>query len=119
MKYYKTLTEIMAIDENQEELVQKDWIEITFEEVMEITNPPLSEKEIEAKRISSINLKAGEIIEAKYPIYKQLNITNLLAPYTDQDKEQMKVFIDGIRKIANDSIDNKTALEDINWGGIY
>lgn len=74
-----------------------------------------TDKEKEEQRISLINSKAGELIEAKYPIYKQLNITNLLIPYTDQDREEMRVFIDAIRKIANYSIDNGTALENIDW----
>lgn len=36
MKYYKTQTDIRAIDEGQEFLIQEDWIEITFEEAQVI-----------------------------------------------------------------------------------
>lgn len=33
MKYYKTSTDIRAIEEGQEFLVQADWVEITLDEV--------------------------------------------------------------------------------------
>lgn len=71
--------------------------------------------EIEAQRVLLIKTKASELIESKYSMYKQLNITNLLTPYTEQDKELMKTFIDRIREIANISIDNGADLEDIIW----
>lgn len=121
MKHYKTNNGIMAIGEkgdidgDQTHLVQEDWVEITKEEMLAITNPPKTEEELEAIRIGTINQKAGEIIESKYPIYKQLNITNLLAPYTIEDRDEMKAFIDDIRTLANNAVESKTALEDIDW----
>ena len=42
-------------------------------------------------------------------------ITNLLTPCMELDRVEMKVFIDWIRKIANDSIDKGTALDSIDW----
>lgn len=71
MKYYKTKTEIRAIDSDQEFLVEKDWVEITIEEVMEITNPPLSAEEI----------KQGEI--AKWKSERDIKVQNIEVTYKD------------------------------------
>lgn len=71
--------------------------------------------DMESERVSKINKQAREEIEKEYPIYKQLNITNLLTPYTVEHYNEMKTFIDGIRKIANDSIDNKIETDVIDW----
>lgn len=114
--YYKN-KENQPYYEPSQSIIERDGlVEITEEEfnkiVYEINNPPITEEQ----RVSSINTKAGEIIEAKYPIYKQLNITNLLTPYTEQDREEAKAFIDAIIKISNDSIDNGITLENIDWG---
>lgn len=114
--YYKDKQNKPYYEPSKEIIKRYDLIEITKEEfeqiVYEINNPPITEEQ----RVALINSKAGELIEAKYPIYKQLNITNLLTPYTEQDREEMKAFIDAIRNISNESESNGTALEDINWG---
>ena len=58
MKYYKTQNEIRAIgqegdiDGDQSKLVQKDWIEISYEEMMEITNPLKEPEQIKVKTIT-------------------------------------------------------------------
>jgi hypothetical protein len=44
----------------------------------------------EQQRINQIEAKCNQVIEAVYPIYKQLNITNLLTPYTEEDREIRK-----------------------------
>jgi len=72
----------------------------------------------ESFRISLINLKSSEIIENKYPIYRQINITNLLTPYTALDKDEMCMFIDTVRGIARDAKTNGTLYNDINWAGL-
>ena len=74
-----------------------------------------TDKQGEKQRIQQIEAKCNQVIEADYPIYKQINITNLLTPYTDEDKEVMKVFIDSKRAICHKAIDDGTKVEDINW----
>ncbi len=62
-----------------------------FEQIVyDINNPPLTEEQ----RIQQIESKCNQLIEAVYPIYKQINITNLLTPYTEEDRKTMKAFID-------------------------
>lgn len=68
--------------------------------------------------IASINNKAGIIITAKYPIYKQSNITLLLTPYTQADLDAMKVFIESVRTIANVAVDNGTPADQVDWAGL-
>lgn len=70
-------------------------------------------EEIEAQRIASIKAKAKEIIEEKYPLYKQNNI--LMSGIT-ADISNMNQYITSIRNISNESEVNGTALVDINWG---
>ena len=71
----------------------------------------------EQQRIHQIETKCNQVIEAVYPIYKQINITNLLTPYTEEDREVMKTFIDSKRVICHKAIADGTKPEDINWEG--
>lgn len=131
MKYYKTQNGIRAIGEKgdidgvQSKLVQKDWIEISYDEMMEIINPAKSEEVLEQERIDAINQKANEIIEAKYPLYKQLNIRGKLLKdedtgehYNDTDIEIMNMFIDTVRGIAKQSKSDGTSADEVNWAGL-
>ena len=68
--------------------------------------------------IASINNKAGTIITSKYPLYKQINITLLLHPYTQADLDAMKVFIESVRTIANTAVDNGTPADQVDWAGL-
>lgn len=94
---------------------QDGYVEITKEEfeqiVYEINNPPLTEEQ----RIRQIESKCNQAIESVYPIYKQINITNLLTPYTEQDRDNMKSFIDSKRAICHKAIAEGTEPENINW----
>ena len=69
----------------------------------------------EQQRINQIETKCNQVIEAVYPIYKQINITNLLTPYTEQDRDTMKVFIDNKRAICHQAIANGTKIEDVDF----
>ena len=69
----------------------------------------------EEQRIQQIEAKCNQAIEAIYPIYKQINITNLLTPYTEEDRDIMKSFIDSKRAICHKAITDGTSVEDINW----
>ena len=74
-----------------------------------------TDEQREQQRIQEIETKCNQVIEAVYPIYKQINITNLLTPYTEQDREVMKTFIDSKRVICHKAIADGTKPEDINW----
>lgn len=69
----------------------------------------------ETQRIQEVEAKCNQLIVAIYPIYKQINITNLLTPYTEEDRETMKAFIDSKRAICHKAIDDAINVEDINW----
>lgn len=120
MKYFKNENnQIFAYDNEQiSQGYGKELVQITEEEMLAITNPPKTSEEAETIRIEQINSKAGEIITAKYPLYKQNNITLLLTPYTEIDKEEMCMFIDTVRGIAKTAKDNGTSFEDINWSDL-
>ena len=67
----------------------------------------------EKQRVQQIEAKCNQSIEAIYPIYKQINITNLLTPYTEEDRETMKAFIDSKRAICHKAIADGTKAEDV------
>lgn len=69
----------------------------------------------EKDRIRQIESKCNQAIESVYPIYKQINITNLLTPYTEEDKEVMKAFIDSKRAICHKAIEDGTKPEDVDF----
>ena len=69
----------------------------------------------ETQRIQQIEAKCNQVIVAVYPIYKQINIANLLTPYTEEDRDVMKAFIDSKRAICHKAIADGTKPEDINW----
>ena len=69
----------------------------------------------EEQRVQQIESKCNQAIESVYPIYKQINITNLLPPYTEQDKEEMIAFINNKRDICRKAIANGTKIEDVDF----
>lgn len=72
-------------------------------------------EEIDNIRIQQIEAKCNQSIEAIYPIYKQINITNLLTPYTEEDRDVMKAFIDSKRAICHKAIADGTKPEDVDY----
>lgn len=83
-------------------------------------------KEIENEiNIAKINQRTNEIIESKYPLYKQLNVRGKLLKdettgtyYDDTDIETMDMFIGTARGIAKQAKSNGTQPEDIDWAGL-
>ena len=69
----------------------------------------------ETQRIQQIEDKCNQVIEDVYPLYKQLNITNLLTPYTEEDRDVMKAFIDSKRAICHKAITDGTKPEDVDF----
>ena len=74
-----------------------------------------TDEQREEQRIQQIESKCNQVIESVYPIYKQINITNLLTPYTEEDRDTMKVFIDNKRDICHQAIADGTKAEDVDW----
>ena len=73
------------------------------------------QQKLKETRIQQIEHKCNQTIEAVYPIYKQINITNLLTPYTVDDREAMKSFIDNKRAICHKAIVDGTNPEDVDF----
>lgn len=73
------------------------------------------EAESEKARIQQIESKCNQVIESLYPIYKQINITNLLTPYTEEDRDVMKAFIDNKRAICHKAIADDIKAEDVDF----
>lgn len=72
-------------------------------EILELEDAPIVERpieEIEAERIQSIKAKAGQIILAKYPEYKQTNAQ--LGIYGEEYLATMKAFIADVVKQSNE-----------------
>ena len=78
-----------------------------------------TDEQREEQRVQQIEYECNQAIEAVYPIYKQINITNLLTPYTEQDRDAMKTFIDNKRAICHKAIANGTKAEDVDFGNEY
>lgn len=114
--YSKTTKEELKVDylgkikDEHTLLVPKEFDEWNYAQNKWVEN--IEKKE--TQRIQEIKAKCNQAIEAVYPIYKQINIANLLTPYTEQDREVMKVFIDSKRAICHKAIDDGTKAEDIN-----
>ena len=74
-----------------------------------------TDEEIEKQRIRQIESRCNQSIESVYPIYKQINITNLLTPCTEEDRDVMKSFIDSKRAICHKAIADGTKAEDVDF----
>jgi antitoxin component YwqK of YwqJK toxin-antitoxin module len=130
MKYYITINENNEITggyiDNINKDIPKDAIEVS-EAIWKqrlndsslncFENGKLVKKDFTTneQRVQQIEAKCNQVIEAVYSIYKQINITNLLIPYTEEDRDIMKAFIDSKRAICHKAISDGTNAENINW----
>ena len=69
------------------------------------------EVDIEIERIQAIKQKASEMINSKYPDYKQLNIIRI----GGAELEAMSACIDSIREISNKAEQDGIKAEDVQW----
>lgn len=69
------------------------------------------EVDYEIERIQAIKAKAGELINSKYPDYKQLNIIRVGGAELDA----MTAYIDSIREISNKAEQDGTKVGDVQW----
>ena len=67
------------------------------------------EVDIEIGRIQAIKQKAAELINSKYPDYKQLNIMRT----GGAELEAMSAYIDSIREISNKAEQDGIKVEDM------
>lgn len=69
------------------------------------------EVDIEIERIQKIKQKASELINSKYPDYKQLNIIRA----GGAELEEMSAYIDSVREMSNKAEQDGTKVEDVQW----
>ena len=93
-------------DGNREYELIKQWLKEG-----NIPEPEFTEKEIEAQRIQAIKQKASELINLKYPDYKQLNIIRV----GGAELEAMSAYIDSIREVSNKAEQDGIKVEDVQW----
>ena len=92
MKYYKTNTDIRAIEDGQEFLVQNGWIEITKEEVLAITNPPKTDEQILAEQVQEYKLFLDKTDKKVLPDYQFKEGDNSLEWYIEE-RSKARAFI--------------------------
>ena len=69
------------------------------------------EVDIEIGRVQSIKSKASELINLKYPDYKQLNIIRV----GGAELEAMSAYIDSIREKSNKAEQDGIKVDDVQW----
>ena len=92
MKYYKTKTDIRAIEVSQEFLIQDDWIEITKEEMLAITNPPKTDEQILAEQVQEYKLFLDKTDKKVLPDYEFKEGDNSLELYIEE-RSKARAFI--------------------------
>lgn len=86
--------------DEQNGFIPSDFKQLTDKQLEAYNNKPLfgvwngnewieNKEEYEKARIQQIESKCNQSIEAVYPIYKQINITNLLTPHTQSEIEKL------------------------------
>ena len=92
MKYYKTNTDIKAIEQGQEFLIQEDWIEISEEEMLVITNPPKTDEQILAEQVQEYKLFLDKTDKKVLPDYEFKEGDNSLEWYIEE-RSKARAFI--------------------------
>ena len=92
MKYYKTNTDIRAIEQGQEFLIQEDWIEISEEEMLVITNPPKTDEQILAEQVQEYKLFLDKTDKKVLPDYEFKEGDNSLEWYIEE-RSEARAFI--------------------------
>lgn len=86
----------------------------TKEETFDHT--PLSLTEVKQQKIAEIKRQCSEVINKTYPVYKQLNISNL-SGHTQLDKDNMLVWIKDKRDKSNlheSQVNAATTIAEVN-----
>ena len=117
--YTKGINEIPKNAIQVSDEIKKQWSSDTslncYENGKLVKKDFTTDEQREEQRVQQIESKCNQQIESAYPIYKQINITNLLTPYTVEDREVMKAFIDSKRAICHKAITDGTKAEDVDY----
>lgn len=100
--YYKINNEIIYSEIKQD-----------FEEISENDYKDQIMIKLKNSIINNLNIMAYNQIIAVYPIYRQINISNLSQGYTEIDKNNMIAFIENIRNINREKIEIINAINNI------
>lgn len=92
MKYYKINNEIRAIESGQEFLIQEDWIEVTEDEALAITNPPKTAEQILAEQVQEYKLFLDKTDKKVLPDYEFKEGDNSLEWYIEE-RSKARAFI--------------------------
>ena len=92
MKYYKINNEIRAIESGQEFLIQEDWIEVTEDEALAITNPPKTDEQILAEQVQEYKLFLDKTDKKVLPDYEFKEGDNSLEWYIEE-RSKARAFI--------------------------
>ena len=87
----------MTVPESEDNVHYQD-IKI-WKSLGNVPEPQFNDKELEENRINKIKVRASEIINGKYPAYKQLNAS--LGVYSKSETDSIKNFIKDIRDQSN------------------
>ena len=85
MRYFKTKTDIRAIDSDQEFLIEADWVEITLEDVIELNKP--TEEQILAQKINEAKQFLDNTDKKVLPDYEFREDDNTLEWYIEERKK--------------------------------
>lgn len=111
---------IRAVDDKFEIEMRDKTKQIPTEEELEVAMKAADFLNSRNRLMSEINMLASSEINKKYPIHKQMNISNL-SGYTQADKDGMLAFILSIRNHNNtleeqiNKAANKEELDKIVW----
>lgn len=114
-KKYKTHTPEMAIWCNQ-----KGYYIVQEKDGYYIREHTKTLEELKAEKIQELKNNCKSYIFSIYPIDKQLNIINPLNDYTEEDKQNMNIFINKNRNICKEKEEliekakNQKELEEID-----
>lgn len=93
-------------DGNREYELIKEWLSEG-----NTPEPEFTEAELTQQNVQAIKAKAEQLITARYPNFKQLNIIRA----GGEELVSMSAYIDGIRAISNKAELAGTDVNDINW----
>ena len=88
MKYYKTQTEIRAIEEGQEFLIQSDWVELSDEELQAHFAPTESELQSQANSEALSALSSGD-----WQVIRELERKFLSDTELNKEREALRASI--------------------------
>lgn len=113
--------EVLLINQEEAKLQNLEDIEVDFsyngKAYLKGYAPVKTLEELKGEKIQQLKNNCQNYIYSIYPIYKQLNISNILDGYTEEDKQNMNSFINSNRNIYKEKkelINNANSQEEID-----